>query len=749
MKVLICSNAPWVKTGYGTQAASLARRLRDSGHKVVFYCTYGLEGGVQEWEGITCLPGNGGGYTDPIIRGHLRYTQPDLVITLFDIWPLAGGPIPQWIHDVHAKWLAWFPVDAVPISMGNLQALKEVDYPVALANFVEDEVAKLAPDYKIAVIPHGIEKDFGYTANGRKEFRRSIQVPDDAFLFGSVGRNAYYPGRKGFDRLIRAFAEADLPNAYLYLHTGSWSESGSVPVPGVVEFYERMHPGLTERIKFPDDYNLVMGYSQNGMNAMYSSFDCYVQPTLGEGFGIPVIEAQACGCAVIATDCTSMPEIVCPHSSELVPGATEIFVPDPSLRVLIDIPKLSAAMRQIYDIKKDDYAGLLAMKGNAGLWANQWDWERIWTECWVPLLGKIEEELRLSPRTDWHRGGAVVFELEDRWRKKESFLKSPVVAKILALRDKIDHPNIVPIIERGEEDGLHYFDMPKFKSLRDVDCAVLTGEERDRIIEGVRSALEYLHGEGYAHRDVAPENVLVGDDYTPYLTDFEWAHPCDGTIGVDCVDFEPWNCVDRAVPVVQTGMEQRGFHTIVNFVRGLGLESKTHGFKGVPYQAVDGVGERDCETRWKLMQPDVKGKSVLDVGCNLGWFVARAKAEGACEAMGIDNDEAVIDAAKQLHGFGTEANSAFWKRDLNLDMPTFDVIGRWDVVFCLSVLQHLREPDKAFDWLCEIADELYIEVPSRFITEHMAETLRDADYLGESERGRPLYRVKVREAVAA
>ena len=732
MKILLCSNAPWVKTGYGTQTASLARRLRDAGHKVVIYCCFGLNGGVQEWEGITCLPNNGGGYTDTIIRGHLRYTQPDLVITLFDIWPLAESPIPQYIKDVHAKWMAWFPVDALPISPGNMRALAEVDYPVVMAKFVENELKRTSPDYNIAMIPHGIEKDWGFTANGRKEFRRSIEVPDDAFLFGSVGRNAYYPGRKGFDRLLRAFGEANLPNTYLYLHTGSWSESGSVPLPGVVDFYDTMFPGLAEKVKFPDDYNLTMGYSQNGMNAMYSAFDCYVQPTLGEGFGIPVLEAQACGCAVIATDCTSMPELVAPHSSMLIPGATEMFVPDPAHRVLIDIPKLAEAMKQIYDIKNDDHDGYLSMKGTAGLWANGWDWDRLWKEEWLPLLAKVEEEIRLSPRTDWHRGGAMVFEHEGRWRKQESFLRSPVVAKILALRDKINHPNFVPILDRGvTEEGMHWLDMPALTSLRDVDADKLTEEQRDRILRGIRDALEYMHSKGYAHRDVAPDNILVDEEFTAYLTDFEWAHPCDGTIGTDCVDFEPWACIERAVPVVQTGMEQRGYHTIVNYVRGLGLEGKTHGFKEVPYQQVDGVGERDCETRWNLMKPNVQGKTVFDIGCNLGWFVRRAEEAGAASAFGFDNDQAVVSAAQELGGI-------YRVLDLNGPLPS----AHADVIFCLSVLQHLENPDRVFDWLLSHGDEVYIEIPTRHITEHMADTLGNADFLGESERGRPLYRVK-------
>lgn len=736
MKVLLVSNAPWVKTGYGTQAASLARRLRDSGHQVTFYCTFGLEGGVQQWEGITCLPSNGQGFVDPIIRGHLRYTQPDLVITLFDLWPWRGTEIVSWIREVGAKWLAWFPIDAVPLSWANIEVLDFVDYPVPLANFVEEELKNIDKDFRVHVIPHGIEKDFGYTANGRREFRRQLQIPDDAFLFGSVGRNAYYPGRKGFDRLIRAFGKANLPNSYLYLHTGDWSESGSVPVSEMIKFYERESPGITERIKLADEYNLVMGYSQDGMNALYSSLDCYVQPTLGEGFGIPVMEAQACGCAVIATDCTSMPELVAPNSSELVPGATELFVPDPSHRVLIDIDKLAESMARVYEIKRDDPAGFRAMKGTAGQWANNWDWDKLWAEEWTPLLASVAGEIERSPRTDWHRGGAQVFEHNGFMRKQESVLRSPVVAKELDMLDRLgSHLNLIPVAARGKtEDGLNWYDMPKLTPLRDLVVEDLSEVDVACILDGVRSALSFMHQAGVAHRDVAPENVVVDANLNAYLIDFEWAHSCDGEIGTNCVDFEPWAAMKNAVPTVQTGMHQRGFHTIVNYLRGLPLETKTHGFKSVPYQQVDGVGERDCETRWKLMKPDVKGKRVLDIGCNLGWFVRKSLEEGAATAVGIENDEAVVESAKAL---GPGEFHVF-------DLDSESLGGHYDVAFALSVLQHLKDPDRVLKELLVVADEVYIEQPIRQITDYMANVIAESDYCGESERGRPIYRVKVK-----
>ncbi len=709
--------------------------MRDSGHRVVIYCTYGLNGGVQDWEGIECLPNTGEGYTDNIIKGHIRYTQPDLVLTLFDLWPLSKTDIPAFIQQSGARWAAWFPIDAVPVSRANLEVLKEVTYPIALANFAEAALNEYG--YKTTVIPHGIEKAYGFTATGRREFRRHLQVPDDAFLYGSVGRNAYYPGRKGFDRLMRAFSELERPDAYLYIHALANSESGSVPLPQIAEFY-----GITDRVRFADDYNGIMGYSQVGMNSLYSALDCYVQPTLGEGFGIPVLEAQACGAVVIATDCTSMPELLCPDASQLVPGATELFVPDPSHRVLIDIGKLKDAMREVYDIKASNPDGFSAMKARAGLWANGWDWDRIWQECWVPLLQTISDEIRESPQSKRHRGNGLVLDMGSHMRKQDSTLRSPAVAKELALMQTLDHPNIIPILASGvTPDGVAYFDMPKYTSLAGVDPETLSETEKHRIMDGVASALNYLHDRLICHRDVHPHNVVLDEQNNPYLIDFEWAHPCEGR---PCVDFEPWLVPERAVPIVQVGMEQRGYHTIVQFLRGVDLSEKTHGFKGVPYQNIDGVGERDCELRWNIMQPDVKGKTVIDFGCNLGWFVRKAIDAGARYAHGIDNDAVVVEAARQL---ATGVQSTYEVANLDDNPENWTIAGTFDVGFLLSVLQHVNDPDALFFKALQMCDVLYVEIPSRFITDRMAEVLASSEQIGESERGRPIYRVRARVAV--
>ncbi len=97
----------------------------------------------------------------------------------------------------------------------------------------------------------------------------------------------------------------------------------------------------------------------------------------------------------------------------------------------------------------------------------------------------------------------------------------------------IDHPNVIPIFDAGEEAGRLYITM---RLVEGTDLRALIDAEGRlqpargaRIVSQVGSALDAAHARGLIHRDVKSSNVLLGRRDHVYLTDFGLAKPLAGT----------------------------------------------------------------------------------------------------------------------------------------------------------------------------------------------------------------------------
>jgi serine/threonine protein kinase len=87
----------------------------------------------------------------------------------------------------------------------------------------------------------------------------------------------------------------------------------------------------------------------------------------------------------------------------------------------------------------------------------------------------------------------------------------------------LDHPNIIPVYEAGESDGLMYIAMRFVDGPTLADMIIqqaLSGRETLRILAAIASALDAAHDSGLIHRDVKPHNVLMTGGGHPYLADF-------------------------------------------------------------------------------------------------------------------------------------------------------------------------------------------------------------------------------------
>jgi tRNA (mo5U34)-methyltransferase len=103
---------------------------------------------------------------------------------------------------------------------------------------------------------------------------------------------------------------------------------------------------------------------------------------------------------------------------------------------------------------------------------------------------------------------------------------------------------------------------------------------------------------------------------------------------------------------------------------------------------------------------DLSGKSVLDIGCNAGFYSMEMKRRGADRVLGIDSDDRYLDQAR-LAGEALGYDNIEFRK---LDVYDVGALGeRFDVVIFMGVLYHLRHPLLALDLIHEhVAGDLLI-----------------------------------------
>ena len=88
---------------------------------------------------------------------------------------------------------------------------------------------------------------------------------------------------------------------------------------------------------------------------------------------------------------------------------------------------------------------------------------------------------------------------------------------------RLEHPNIVPIYEVGEHEGLPYFSMRLIEGVtfsQKMADGPLDSRDAATLMLPVCRAIAAAHTEGILHRDLKPSNILVDHDDVPYITDF-------------------------------------------------------------------------------------------------------------------------------------------------------------------------------------------------------------------------------------
>jgi tRNA (mo5U34)-methyltransferase len=144
--------------------------------------------------------------------------------------------------------------------------------------------------------------------------------------------------------------------------------------------------------------------------------------------------------------------------------------------------------------------------------------------------------------------------------------------------------------------------------------------------------------------------------------------------------------------------------------------------------------------KWRRFQhavpDDLTGKSVLDIGCNAGFYSLEMKRRGADRVLGIDFDERYLDQAR----FAAEVRNA----DIEFrQLSVYDVASlgeRFDIVLFMGVLYHLRHPLLALDLIHDhVAGDLLIYQSMQRGAEEVTPVRDDYDFFEDKHFDEPGY----------
>jgi glycosyltransferase involved in cell wall biosynthesis len=309
------SNAMHANTGYGTQTRQVVSRMWRDGHRVAVAANYGVESRMAEIEGVPHYP-----------RGLDAYSG-DMFGPTYDDWT---SQHPGWRHHAFVlfdAWVCdserfddiptaiWVPIDHAPAPEKVLEFLNRDNIkPIAMSLFGQQMIE--AAGIECTYIPHAIELDTWkptarVTISGRLMSGREIMgIPEDRWVVGAFNANkGSTPSRKAWGENLVAFSlwtkRFGRDDAVLFIHSEKSPAMAGLDLPRLCEAV-----GLDpSQVVFINQFANRLGIPAEGMAALMTATDICLASTMGEGFGLTVLEAASTGTRSIVSNFSAQPEL--------------------------------------------------------------------------------------------------------------------------------------------------------------------------------------------------------------------------------------------------------------------------------------------------------------------------------------------------------------------------------------------------------------------------------------------------------
>ncbi len=192
------------------------------------------------------------------------------------------------VHDLGSEYLPQMHQLKQRLYLGFMQKyqLKTANKIIAVSNATKEDLVK-----KVGIDPKKVEVIYeGYDKKLFKPDTKSNSVKQYYLFVGTV------QPRKNLERIIKAVAK--IGQKLVVAGAKGWMSD---------EIYKL---GAQNKVKFlPPQGGRVGRVADQDLPALYRGAKALLFPSLFEGFGLPILEAQACGCPVVTSNISSMPEV--------------------------------------------------------------------------------------------------------------------------------------------------------------------------------------------------------------------------------------------------------------------------------------------------------------------------------------------------------------------------------------------------------------------------------------------------------
>ena len=219
------------------------------------------------------------------------------------------GPAVVTIHDlIHVRFPQFFPPGAALYARAMAgAAARRARLVLVDSSHTRREAVELlrVPEAKVRVVPLGVPRGFAPASAAEAAAFRAVRGLPAGYLLYVGARKPH----KNLPVLLEALAR--IPAASrppLVLSGAAWS-----PDEPLARLAGRL--GLEATVHFAGALR-----DEGDLSLLYSAAALYVQPSLAEGFGLPPLEAMACGTPVLASDAGALPETLGAAAALLPPG---------------------------------------------------------------------------------------------------------------------------------------------------------------------------------------------------------------------------------------------------------------------------------------------------------------------------------------------------------------------------------------------------------------------------------------------